>query len=769
MLKRFLITFLMLLLPIFSISAVIYYQSVNYNKLLLEKKSIANLNKQNEQIINEFTYILSDLTFLAEQRQLQVSLDKDNKEHWQILAEEYRLFITRKKLYDQIRFLNETGMEVVRVNFNTPVPSQKLQLQSKRYYFRDTFILGRGEIFVSPLDLNIEKGEIERPKKPVIRFGTPVFDSNGQKKDILLLNYLGSKLLKKWDHKGVNTSNHIVLLNAAGFWLKGIVPEDEWGFMYKDSNNRTFENRFPAEWQRIIQKQSDQFYTSNGLFTFITIYPLSESPKQGTQNYYWKMVSHASPQTLQAKSNQILRDMALPFIALIILMFIVSTFLTRIKIKHTEFLQNVIDSLDHPFHVINTNNYQIELANAATRALGIKPQVTCYALTHKRNEPCTGIKDPCPLKEVLKTKEPVMVEHLHFDKDGKPINVEVHGFPIHDSAGKINQMIEYALDITERKRAEKQLHKQNQELQVKNEQLDALASQLKVQQNKLYQINAAYQRFVPCEFLSLLEKQSILDVQLGNQIKKEMSILFCDIRDFTALSEKITPQDNFDFINAFLGRMAPIIDQHHGVIDKYIGDEIMALFPTHADDAVQAAINMLKALADYNLTRGRPERPKLKMGIGINTGLLMLGIVGGKNRMDGTVISDAVNLASRVEEMNKKYGTSLLITTETYQKLKEPSQYKIRLIDTVKVKGKSKVVTIYEVFDTDSPSMMANKSETLSDFKQGVMLYHKTALKKAKIFFERVLKINPDDKVAQIYLKRCDHFQKIGIPDDWAL
>lgn len=248
-----------------------------------------------------------------------------------------------------------------------------------------------------------------------------------------------------------------------------------------------------------------------------------------------------------------------------------------------------------------------------------------------------------------------------------------------------------------------------------------------------------------------------------------MSILFCDIRDFTALSEKITPQDNFDFINAFLGRMAPIIDQHHGVIDKYIGDEIMALFPTHADDAVQAAINMLKALADYNLTRGRPERPKLKMGIGINTGLLMLGIVGGKNRMDGTVISDAVNLASRVEEMNKKYGTSLLITTETYQKLKEPSQYKIRLIDTVKVKGKSKVVTIYEVFDTDSPSMMANKSETLSDFKQGVMLYHKTALKKAKIFFERVLKINPDDKVAQIYLKRCDHFQKIGIPDDWAL
>ena len=774
MLKRILITFLILLLPIFAIGVVIYHQGVRNNKTLLEIQSLANLNGQNEQIINEFTYVLSDLMFLAEQHQLQVFLDQSNKEHWQILVEEYRRFITRKKLYDQIRFLDETGMEMVRVNFNASVFKSKLQKKGKRYYFRDTFILERGKIFVSPFDLNIEKGKIERPKKPVIRFGTPVFDSDGQKRGVLLLNYLGNKLLKKLEHKGVNASNHIMLLNAAGFWLKGTVPEEEWGFMSETGSDKTFGNRFPAEWKHITQKQSGQFYTSNGLFTFITIYPVSGNPKMGTakqptiprtsqmaQNYYWKMVSHGSTQILQAKSNQILRDMALPFLALIILMLIVSAFLTLTKIKHAEFLQNVIDSLDHPFHVINTNNYQIELANAATRALGIKPQVTCYALTHKRSKPCNGVKDPCPLKEVIKNQKPVMVEHLHFDKEGNPIHVEVHGFPIHDSAGKTNQMIEYALDITERKRAEEQLHKKNQELQAKNKQLDTLTCQLKVQQNKLYQINAAYQRFVPCELLSLLEKQSILDVQLGNQIKKEMTILFCDIRDFTSLSEKITPQDNFDFINAFLGRMAPIIDQHHGVIDKYIGDEIMALFPTHADEAVQAAINMLKILAAYNITRGRPGRPILKIGICLNTGLLMLGIIGGQNRMDATVISDAVNLASRVEEMNKKYGTSLLITMETYQKLKEPSQYKIRVVDIVKVKGKSEIVTIYEIFDADSPTMMAKKSQTLSDFKQGVMLYHKTALEKAKFFFERVLKINPDDQVAQIYLERCDHFQKI--------
>jgi len=272
---------------------------------------------------------------------------------------------------------------------------------------------------------------------------------------------------------------------------------------------------------------------------------------------------------------------------------------------------------------------------------------------------------------------------------------------------------------------------------------------------------------VPREFLSLLDKKSVLEVQLGDQVAKEMTILFSDIRGFTSLSEKMTPQDNFNFINAYLSQMEPVIHQHQGVIDKYIGDAIMALFPTCADDAVRGANAMLKKLAHYNQDRQQESLPPVSIGIGLNTGPLMLGTIGGENRMDGTVISDAVNLASRIEELTKIYGTPLLITEQTYLKLAEPLHYHIRVIDAVKVKGKSEIVTVYEIYDAESPANLALKDTTRNDFEEGFVLYHWKQFNEACPFFEKVLAVNENDKAAQIYLKRCEHFQKHGVPDDW--
>ncbi len=276
---------------------------------------------------------------------------------------------------------------------------------------------------------------------------------------------------------------------------------------------------------------------------------------------------------------------------------------------------------------------------------------------------------------------------------------------------------------------------------------------------ELDELNTAYERFVPKKFLSLLDKHSILEVQLGDQVQKEMTILFSDIRNFTSLSENMTPPDNFKFINAYLSRMEPIIAQHNGFIDKYIGDAIMALFP-NANDAVQAALGMLNRLTQYNLTRGRPGRPIIKIGIGLNTGSLMLGTVGGENRMEGTVISDAVNLASRVEDLTKIYNTALLITEQTYLKLTDPWAYQIRVIDAVIPKGKSEEVTIYEIFDADPPESLNLKYETRENFELGFVLYHSEEVIDAKTLFEQVLAINPHDKAAQVYLKRCEHFPK---------
>lgn len=290
------------------------------------------------------------------------------------------------------------------------------------------------------------------------------------------------------------------------------------------------------------------------------------------------------------------------------------------------------------------------------------------------------------------------------------------------------------LDITERKKAEEERIQFTQEL---------------------YALNQAYERFVPREFLSLLDKQSVVDVSLGDQVEKEMTILFSDIRDFTTLSEQMTPQENFNFINSYLSEMEPVIRQHRGFIDKYVGDSIMALFPVCADDALAGALAILKSLNHYNQRRLQQQQMPIRIGVGINTGKLMLGTIGGINRMDGTVIADAVNLAARVEGLTKTYSTPLIITANTYQKLTNPARYQIRVIDSVTVKGKSKEVVIYEVFDVECEQRQRLKQATLTTFEQGFVLYHAHRYEEARTCFLEVLDKHPSDEIAEIYVKRC--------------
>ena len=275
---------------------------------------------------------------------------------------------------------------------------------------------------------------------------------------------------------------------------------------------------------------------------------------------------------------------------------------------------------------------------------------------------------------------------------------------------------------------------------------------------------ATFHKFVPQKFLKLLNVENCDHIKLGHCVEKTMTIMFSDIREFTALSEKMTPQENFKFINDYLSLMEPIIDGYHGFVDKYIGDGIMALFPTSADDAVQGALAMLKQLAKYNQNQHSEDLLPIQIGIGLHTGPLMLGTVGGPNRMDGTVISDAVNLASRVEGLTKIYGTPLLITEQTHIKLADPLEYHIRVIDAVKVKGKSEVVTVYEIYDAEPSENLALKDQTRDNFEEGFVLYHWEEYQDAQPFFEKVLQVNENDKAAQIYLERCEKILSLAMP-----
>jgi class 3 adenylate cyclase/PAS domain-containing protein len=338
------------------------------------------------------------------------------------------------------------------------------------------------------------------------------------------------------------------------------------------------------------------------------------------------------------------------------------------------------------------------------------------------------------------------IEIYNGDRD---IPIEAWGTPIYDEEGNISFAIVAFQDISDRKKAEQERQAFIQKLSELNEDLErSLDAEIRL-------IEAA-ERFVPNQFLSFLGYESIAEVKLGDAVEKEMSVLFCDIRNFTTLSEAMSPEENFKFINAYLSRMEPAIIENNGFIDKYIGDAIMALFGGGADDAVQAGISMLKYLSDYNTTRGRPGRPKIKIGIGINTGSLMLGTVGGINRLDGTVISDAVNLASRIETLTKYYGVELLITQQTFLHLQNPGKYDIRLIDRVQVKGKSEQVTVYEIFDADPPELREGKLTTKSEFEKAILLFHLNSFSEAQGLFQRCLTANPGDKVSQIYLERCE-------------
>ncbi|MBF0286626.1 MAG: PAS domain S-box protein [SAR324 cluster bacterium] len=271
-------------------------------------------------------------------------------------------------------------------------------------------------------------------------------------------------------------------------------------------------------------------------------------------------------------------------------------------------------------------------------------------------------------------------------------------------------------------------------------------------------VNRSADRFVPHRLIKLLGKKSITELQLNDFKQQQMSVMFLDIRDFTSLSEIMTPLETFLFLNSFLKKMGPIVRKNHGFIDKYIGDGIMALFDS-ATDALQAGLEMLGNLNSYNVGREKAGYPPVRIGIGINTGKLTLGVIGEEHRMDGTVIGDTVNVASRVEQLTKKYGVSLLISGSTFFALDTARFPCIRMVDRTRIRGKHKKVVVYEVFETDPPHLRSRKEMNMQLFEKGWMMYQKQKFQEAADLFELCLEAVPEDQVIQVYLKRCE--QKI--------
>jgi PAS domain S-box-containing protein len=300
-----------------------------------------HISKQKDIIINNLTNIFSDLTFLANQQDLSRIKDSISITGRRFLGIDFKVFLESKLIYDQIRFINPLGREVVRANFNRGapyiVPNEQLQSKKHRYYFKAMAGWQKGEIFISPLDLNVEYGEIEIPRKPVIRLGTPVVNASGQNKGVIVLNYLGNTLINKLTASSSKRQSQFMLLNSDGYWLIGPNPEDEWTFMYENKITHSFMNSHAPAWEEISQSKAGHFVNNGGMYTYDTFHPhelfnLSDKARANwsvgfltyisSPDLAWKIVSHISPEILQGLSRAAFQQLQLFY--LLIFLFLVS-------------------------------------------------------------------------------------------------------------------------------------------------------------------------------------------------------------------------------------------------------------------------------------------------------------------------------------------------------------------------------------------------------------------------------------------------------------
>ncbi len=262
-------------------------------------------------------------------------------------------------------------------------------------------------------------------------------------------------------------------------------------------------------------------------------------------------------------------------------------------------------------------------------------------------------------------------------------------------------------------------------------------------------------RFVPNEFLRILDVDDIRRVRSGYRVERRMTVLISDIRGYTTMLEDMNVSEASDIAMGFLTAVEVPIVSCNGVIQDVRGDEIVAVFESEAD-AVRAGLGMLRSLREHNLERVAHGSEELHAGIGLNSGMLGIGLVGGVNRMVLTIIGDAVNLAARIESTNKRYGSGLLISDKTYKGLPNPGDFDIRRMERVMVVNRRKPVTIYEVYDDDPESLRAAKRSAQPYFDEAFALFDAGDVDGARAAFERCEQLLPDDPVAPLHLAHCD-------------
>jgi len=339
---------------------------------LIDKERVI-VHQQKKHFTRVFNNIVSDLLVLtghADFTEMLNDPDEDIERHIHNISQEFLSFVDHKGVYDQLRYINMQGQEIVRIDLNDKnpriIPEEKLQNKSGRYYFKRTVALEKNQVYISPFDLNVENGSIERPLKPMLRVAIPIIDKFNVRHGIVILNYLGRALLHELKDIAASSAGHPLVLNADGYWLQGLHQSDEWGFMFPDKKERTFQSRFPDEWDHISSQSSGHLITEHGLFTYTTINPLFRGwrsssgnyraylPEAGDiniSNYSWKVVSFVAAEKLLADSERLNTPMLILSIILTFVwgMYALIASVAKVQKKHA---QRALQEKDRRIHEI---------------------------------------------------------------------------------------------------------------------------------------------------------------------------------------------------------------------------------------------------------------------------------------------------------------------------------------------------------------------------------------------------------------------------------
>ncbi len=484
----------------------LFYQDERSHQDTLHKGEEKDIIQHHEQRIRKnFLNITTDLQILAESYS-EYTNEENPKDSLNNFTQTLRLFSQHRQAYDQIRLLDKNGMEQIRINliagWSVIVPKKDLQHKGRRYYFQDTIKLNPGEIFISPFDLNMEHCTIEIPYKPVLRFGTPVFDQDGKKQGAVLLNYLGQEIL---DQLAEETTDHLngklMLLNRDGYWLYGEQQNDNWAFMWPEKANRTFAARYPEAWKTIATQPAGQFLTDDNLFTFATIHPLSDGmtstltssigcttvigqskQKIKAGDYYWKLVTrlpldrieqeHLTPARYSLLLFNLVLFVLLGPLGWLLINFYASRETTRLELNH---FKNVLDKTLDSVFMFDPETLLFTYVNQ-----GGQNQVGYSAEEFLKMTPLSIKPDitEATFREVVAKLSEGETKSLFFQtmlrhKNGTKIPVEIHLQyiePDHNTAC----LVTIVREISERKQAEEALKSAHQRLLTVLDSMDAM-------------------------------------------------------------------------------------------------------------------------------------------------------------------------------------------------------------------------------------------------------------------------------------------------------